>query len=182
MAHTYHAVALREFRALVLQITKGNAKAVMSFALFKIILCIASPRYVFNNDTMKTTKTTTIMNKKSIVVGEEEKEEEKEKDLLDSLYVLLVAQRGYWHLQPAAFTYFEDATIVKWLQHEKTLSTNAQNRDVLKLVDELGSMNAASGHSLEAKRVCFAAILPLRQFFATVALRLLTWDVTSRSW
>jgi hypothetical protein len=73
--------------------------------------------------------------------------------------------------------YLEDATIVSWLRHEPTLPTNTQNIDILKLVEALESVNGASGYSVENRRICHTAIIYLREFFATVPLRPLTWDV-----
>ncbi|KZF23777.1 hypothetical protein L228DRAFT_246622 [Xylona heveae TC161] len=161
LARLSNAAGLAKFRSSVIRINKHNATATLTFTFFQILLCLTTP----------------------FALGGE-----RPSETIDSLRDLLVALRGYYHLQPASCPYVTDPAVTAWLKDKPDNSSSSStpahshNTDILCRLSHLAAAIDTASFSAEEKRISRAALVQLYSFFASTPLEpnfsiLFTWPL-----
>lgn len=150
-ACTSRAAAIKDFRATVSEITPVNASGALTFAIIQVLLCLEFP----------------IALKAS-----------RSPDILASAYELLVAIRGFFHLQPATWPHLSDQTLRSWiLSPLRDPSATTQNPALLPHLSDLYGVLQEMDLPRHERDACHVALAQLWKFFMEVSIEPRDWIV-----
>ncbi|KAJ5107160.1 hypothetical protein N7456_003835 [Penicillium angulare] len=149
------AAAINDFRSTVSEITAQNALGTLTFSAIQVILCLELPIALERHNLI---------------------------NIIDGAYELIIAIRGFFHLQPLTNPYITDSFRSAWMRSPRTKPTTPPQIEptFLRNLAYLSyAIQQLSFPSLEEKELCLTALAQLYTFFAEVSTTPLDWTVLS---
>ncbi|KAJ5279555.1 hypothetical protein N7478_004927 [Penicillium angulare] len=144
------AAAINDFRSTVSEITAPNASGTLTFSAIQVILCLEFPIALERHNLI---------------------------NIVDGAYELIVAIRGFFHLQPLTNPYITDSFRSAWMRSPCIKpSSPPQKPEFLRNLSYLSfAIHRLTFPSLEEKEFCLNALAQLYTFFAQVSTTPLDW-------
>lgn len=145
------AASIKDFRAAVSNITPVNASGALTFAMIQVFLCLEFPI------ALKTSRSP---------------------DILDSAYELLVAIRGFFHLQPMTWPHLSDQNLRNWiLSPLRVPLETTQNPGILPHISYLYGILQQMDLPPDERETCHVVVAQLWKFFMEVSIEPRDWIV-----
>lgn len=148
------AAAINDFRSTVSEVTAQNASGTLTFSAIQVVLCLEFPIALERHNVI---------------------------NIIDGAYELIIAIRGFFHLQPLANPYITDSFRSAWMRSPRTNSCQPlQKPAFLRNLSYLSyAIHQLTFPSLEEKELCHTALAQLYSFFAEMTITPLDWTVLS---
>lgn len=146
------SAAINEFRSAVSEVTPDNASGTLTFSAIQIILCLEFPIAL---------------------------ERHNSTDIVDGAFELMVAIRGFFHLQPVTCPHITDPVLRAWMHSSRGAASQPHEKPpVLQNIIYLyHAMYRSEFSSKEEKESCLAALAQLHRFLSEVSISPLDWTV-----